>query len=156
MRKPKLIRKRSWYTQLPWQSNIADHRRLRRSAAIRRCWRRSRSRTFGQQLIESLARDLDQHRLPQGFGFDRLRRTAIAAAAIVLGDHQKIVVIDLLCRQRQPFPPQGANRLFRNAPGVLLNLVTGKIMVADVWECDACGELSSTSFPSFPTEHRTA
>jgi hypothetical protein len=29
-------------------------------------------------------------------------------------------------------------------------------MVADVWECDACGELSSTSFPSFPTEHRTA
>ena len=84
---------------------------------------------FGQSRFEPRPQNLDQHCLLDRFGLDRLVRVAIPVAAVALDDLRQIVLLDLLFGQRQPLPAQfTADLLFKNAPGVGLDLTASEVV----------------------------
>ena len=88
---------------------------------------------LGQKFVQPRAQDVDQYPLADGFGLDRLVRPPVLVAAVVLDDDRQVVLLDLLSGQCQPFPPQRAARFaFKNAPGVVLDLVAREIEIAEI------------------------
>ena len=70
---------------------------------------------LGQQRIESRAQNLNHYSLPQGLGFDRLMRSPVLVAAIMLYDARQIVLGDLLLgeRSQRRGPPISRSRTRR-------------------------------------------
>ena len=71
--------------------------------------------------------------MADGLSLDRLVRMSVLVSAIALDDPRQIILLDLFCRQRNPFPIQLATDFtFKHAAGVVLDVSAGQIKIAEV------------------------
>ena len=88
---------------------------------------------LGQQCIEPRSQHVHDYSLPATLPLDRLMWPLVVVAAVTFDDQRQAVLGDLLLRQRHALPPQRpVDFTFKNAAGVVLDLIASQVQVAEI------------------------